>query len=131
MSKVSLSTLSNSLLFDLQLLGLPTDFKLSVKEYSASYNGRYSPKNTEVILYAYQDKECTKEVPYAFLLETAIHEVCHHIQWKDPNFKRYKGIMHNNEFKELFNKYTQDAKFWGLIVYEKIKTEKALRGKVN
>lgn len=85
-------------------LGLPTDFKLDIKDYSKRYAGRYDPNKSKVITY-YLD-ENKKVIDIDDLIKTIIHECIHHYQWKhDKGFTRLKGVMHNEMFKMLEKKY--------------------------
>jgi hypothetical protein len=105
-----------ALKIDLIIIEVFTDFVLTLKDYSKSYNGRYNPNNQEVIVYLYEDEKCTKLRPYGELLKTAIHESVHHYQWcHDDNFHRTKGVMHNPEFLELENKWVEKADNLGLL----------------
>ena len=106
---------------DLYKLGLPVEkVVLSVRPYSKSYYGRYFPVKSDsdvkprVFVYPYKDENCGL-YSYDTILETAIHELVHHLQYTNPNFKRIKGVMHNEEFWLLYNHYTNTAKTLGLI----------------
>ncbi|MBO8161121.1 MAG: hypothetical protein H0Z24_05745 [Thermosipho sp. (in: Bacteria)] len=98
---------------DLEKLGLPLDFKLDVRGYSKTYNGRYNPNNDTVVLYSLRKNGELRE--YDVLLKIVIHEVIHHYQWKHTDYKRVKGIMHNEEFKRLEQYYLDKAEELGLI----------------
>lgn len=102
--------LYDMLMGDLKAIGIKADFNLVIKPYSKTLYGRYNPNNHTVILYVYRDSQCTKLFPYKNLLFTAIHECVHHIQWSDEDFVRLKGVMHNAEFYQLFEQYTNMAK---------------------
>ena len=52
---------------------------------------------------------------YASILETAIHELCHHIQYTDGSFVRIKGVMHDPQFWRLYNHYIDRATEYNLI----------------
>lgn len=95
---------------DLCKIGLDvSDCTFVIRGYSKSYFGRYNPNNDNLILYVWK---YPNGVMYSYLeiLLTAIHESTHRKQWKDPKFKRRKGIMHDPEFYELYNKYVDKAK---------------------
>lgn len=102
--------LYNMLMRDLKAIGIKADFTLVIKPYSKTLYGSYNPNNRTVILYVYRDSKCTKLFPYKNLLFTAIHECIHHIQWSDEDFIRLRGVMHNAEFYELYERYTNRAK---------------------
>ena len=93
---------------DLKLIGLPCDLNITLKGYSKTLNGRYIPRNKEVILYHHLDKE-GNPIPYKDLLSTAIHEVVHHVQWSRPDFVRYHGVMHDPEFWSMYNYFIKKA----------------------
>lgn len=94
---------------DLLKIGLDVKFTLSLRPYSKTYFGRYNPNTNTVILYVHRtlggDMYSYKE-----LLLTTIHEVIHCLQWSDPDFKRVKGVMHDPEFKRLFDLYSNRAR---------------------
>jgi len=96
------------LLNDLKYVGIPIDFNLVIKPFSKRYNGRYDPNSRTVILYRYEDSECTIKIDYNTLLETLVHEAVHHYQWvHDINFKREKGTMHDSNFYYIYNKWIE------------------------
>lgn len=113
---------SKMLLNDLTVIGCPTDFILDIRGYSKKYFALYDPNIPKVILYPYQDKLKTKLFSYGVILKHAVHEVCHHIQWSNPDFIRYKGVMHSPEFYKLFNEYWGRAK--ALLLLREVKYEK-------
>lgn len=102
--------IKNKLLNDLIVIGCPIDFIFDIRGYSKKHFARYDPNKTKVILYPYEDYEKTKLYSYEIILEHTIHEVCHHIQWSDPKFIRFKGVMHNSEFYRIFDEYWGRAK---------------------
>lgn len=102
--------IKDKLLRYLDKIGLKADFNLVLKKYSKTLYGRYNPNNNTVILYVFKDKSCTKSYTIIELLNTLIHEVCHCIQWSNPDYVRYKGVMHNTEFWSMYNKYTRRAR---------------------
>lgn len=102
-----LQSLYNRLLHDLKLLGIKFTFTLELKPYSKSYYGRYNPNTNKITLYVYEDKECTKLYSYNKLLDTLIHEFTHYVQYNNPKFTRFKGVMHDKNFVVLFNYYRQ------------------------
>lgn len=89
---------------DLEDLGLNIDFNFQFKGYSKSYYGRYLSKDKVIIVYILDRNN--KMIPYNAILKTAIHEAIHHYQHHhSEDFVRYKGVMHNDEFKRLENHY--------------------------
>ena len=104
----SKESLKEWLLFDLKNIGISiSNEELEIKPYSSSCYGRYNVNKGKIIVYMYSDKECTTPYPYAELMETTIHEAVHYIQHHDPNFVRFKGVMHNAEFYHLYNEYSK------------------------
>lgn len=101
--------LESQLKDDLSKIGLDVKFKLSIRPYSKSYFGRYDVIADTVILYVWETPNGDL-YPYIKILLTAVHESIHHKQWNDPNFKRIRGVMHDPEFKRLYNKYSDRAK---------------------
>ena len=99
--------LHDRLLSDINLLGIKLNFELELKPYSKTYFGRFNPNTNKITLYIYEDSKCTKLYPYLELLDTLIHEFTHWVQYSDPKFKRYKGVMHDSKFMVLF-KYFKD-----------------------
>lgn len=106
--------LTRKILSDLKLLGIsPHELKYNIdfKHYSKRYYGRYIRKNQEgeyisrVFVYLFKNPEKTELYAYQDLLSTTVHEVCHHIQYEDPDFVRKKGVMHDKQFWDLYNSY--------------------------
>ena len=97
------------LLNDIRKVGISVPFKLVLRGYSKSYFGRYDPNTNKVIIYPYKNPE-GEMYSYLDILCTAIHESIHCMQWHNPSFIRYKGIMHDAEFKKLYAKYSDRAK---------------------
>jgi hypothetical protein len=96
------------LIRDLEILGLPIDFDLTLKPYSKKYYGNYRPLKSLVTIYLCMESvnkiRPIKPYPYNEILETAIHEVIHHYQHThEEGFKRVKGVMHNPNFYLKYN----------------------------
>lgn len=119
------------LIEDLKKIGVPTDFHLVIKNYSSTYYGNYNPNNETVTLYRYEDNEGKHPYRYEHLLDILIHEAVHHIQWSDPNFVRYKGVMHDSDFYKLYNKYTGIASALRLFKEVKTSEKKSRKPKFN
>lgn len=102
--------LYNRLMKDIRDIGIKEEFKLVLKPYSKSYYGTYNPNSNTITLYVYSDKGCTKVFPYLNLLLTLVHEAIHCKQWKRKDYRRVKGIMHDEEFKILYNVYSDRAR---------------------
>lgn len=98
------------LLRDLRAIGIPMNFTLELRGYSKTYFGLYDPNDKKVILYIYRDPELKHRYSYAEVLEQAVHECVHHIQWEDPYYVRHRGVMHNPQFYRLLEEYNSRAK---------------------
>ena len=103
------------LLSDLSNLNLPIDeVDLFIRPFSKTFYGRYFPvyndKETKPKIYVYPYSNYVGDlIPYAKILGTAIHELCHHIQYTSGSFVRNKGVMHNTQFWKLYNHYMSRA----------------------
>lgn len=113
--KMSEEELKYRLLCDLSVLNLPVDeVDVFLRPYSKTYYGRYFPvyddkKDTpKIYIYPYEDD--INFMDYDTILETAIHEFCHHIQYTSGSFVRKKGVMHDTQFWKLYNHYMNRAK---------------------
>jgi len=112
---MSLKGLKDRLLFDLSLLNLPVDeIELDLRPFSKTYYGNYFPVDSNEMtprlwIYPYENTK-GDFMSYDKILETGIHEMCHHIQYTDPNFVRNKGVMHNPQFWRLYNHYIDRAR---------------------
>lgn len=97
-------TLKDNLEEDLKKLGLPLT-KIVLLPYSKTFFGQYFPQKGEIRIYIYKDEEHNYRYTYDEIMCTLIHEVIHYIQYKDPDFVRYKGIMHDTDFHMKYNFY--------------------------
>ena len=107
--------LQHRLFTDLYKLKLPIyEVNLFFRPYSKTYYGRYFPVNEECSIkpkiYIYPFNEDNSLMDYNKILDTAIHEFCHHIQYSKGNFVRVRGVMHDTEFWKLYNLYINRAK---------------------
>ena len=106
---------------DLEFLGLPlNDVDIIIaNKYVKTYYGLYYPKTNKrgafirIYPYMYPSNDCMYS--YTHLLDTTIHEMCHHLQYSDDNYIRVIGVVHDSEFWELYNKYITLAKEHGLM----------------
>lgn len=102
------------LLSDLRLLSLPVDeVDVFFRPYSKTFYGRYYPSRDEAItrprLFIYPFANRAGELlPYDVIMTTAIHEMCHHIQYTNGH-NRVRGVMHDTEFWKLYNHYVTRA----------------------
>jgi hypothetical protein len=83
-------------------LGLPCPFDIEIKGYSAKYFGKYVHGRRAVVLYVLADKESGRLYPYREVFLTLLHERVHYVQYSDPDFVRYKGVMHDARFWEIY-----------------------------
>lgn len=104
---------------DLARIGLDVTCNISIRGYSKSYFGRYDPNTNTIILYVLESPEGDM-YPYLNVLLTTVHEAVHCKQWSDPKFKRIRGVMHDVEFKTLYNVYADRAK--SLVLLKEMKS---------
>ena len=118
-----LDAVFDRLLHDLKILGLPVDeVSLELRPYSKTYYGNYFPTEDpelkpRVWIYPYRSAE-GMYLSYSKICESGIHEMCHHIQYKDPSYKRKRGVMHDTDFWNLYNFYITKAKNLGILKQE-------------
>ena len=113
-------SLKERLLNDLSKIDIPVDeFTFELRAYSRSLYGNYVPKGyrnrEKACIRIYPFKKVGEYYPYADILITAIHESCHHLQYRNPNYTRRKGIMHDAEFYRLLQDYVNKAKDLDII----------------
>lgn len=113
------SELLNSLIYNSHEIGLPVvDVDIFIRPYSKTFLGRYFPVSNKskekAKIYIYPYKTVNSLMDYSIIFETLVHEMCHHIQYKDPNFVRIKGVMHNPAFWNLYNYYIEKSKDFNL-----------------
>lgn len=113
--------LKNRLLSDLAVLNLPVcEVDLFIRPFSKTLYGRYFPVYNEkevrpkIYLYPYENEK-EDLMSYDEILDTAIHEFCHHIQYTSGYFVRSKGVMHDTQFWKLYNHYVERAKKYQMI----------------
>lgn len=109
------------LLSDLTQLNLPVnEVDLIIRPYSRTLYGRYFPVYDEkrvrpkIHIYPYKNKNA-ELLDYSMIIDTAIHEFCHHIQYSSGTFKRVKGVMHDTEFWKLHHHYTERARKYQIV----------------
>lgn len=118
---MSREELKTRLLSDLSQLNLPVyEVDLFIRPFSKTFYGRYFPvyndnvAKPKIYIYPYEN-ENEDLMSYEMILETSIHELCHHIQYTSGSFVRNKGVMHDTQFWRLYNHYKERAKKYGLI----------------
>ena len=118
---MSQEELYHKLLTDLKTLNLPIDeVDIVLRPYSKTYYGRYFPNTQKIYVYPYEN-EAGEFMKYSDILCTAIHEMVHHIQHQDPNFKRRRGVMHNPQFWKLYNHFLDRAIKLNIIKREEVR----------
>lgn len=110
--------LQHRLLSDLRRLSLPIDeVEVFLRPFSKTYYGRYFPAYDEtqpkIYVYPFEDKRGTL-LNYQTILETTIHEFCHHIQYASGH-QRVRGVMHDTQFWQLYNHYMKRARTMCLL----------------
>lgn len=110
--------LQHRLLSDLRRLSLPIDeVDVFLRPFSKTYYGRYFPAYGEeppkIYVYPFEDRVGTL-LDYPMILETTIHEFCHHIQYA-AGHQRVRGVMHDTQFWQLYNHYMKRAKTMNIL----------------
>ena len=113
--------LKTRLLFDLSQINLPVnEVDLFIRPFSKTYYGRYFPVHNDketrpkIYIYPYENNKGDL-IDYNTILQTSIHELCHHIQYTSGSFVRSKGVMHDPQFWKLYNYYVERARKYQLI----------------
>ena len=113
--------LKTRLLFDLSQINMPIDeVDVFLRPFSKTYYGRYFPvydeEDTRPKIYIYPYANTKGDLlDYADILDTAIHEMVHHIQYTSGSFVRNKGVMHNTNFWKLYNHYIARAERYDIL----------------
>ena len=126
---MSIEEMKHRLMTDLNLIGIPADeVDFFIRPFSKTYYGRYFPvvdskDRPKIYVYPYENVKGDL-MPYEQVLDIAIHEMCHHIQYSNGHV-RVKGVMHDTNFWKLYNRYHDKAStfFFG---GGKVAEEKAL-----
>lgn len=111
---MSRDELLNRLTKDLESIQLPVnEVDLHIRPFSSTYYGRYYPSvddsvRPRIFIYPYRNKQGGM-YPYSQVLNTAIHEMVHHLQHSDSSFVRVKGVMHDPTFWKLYSRYISKA----------------------
>lgn len=113
--------LKTRLLSDLSQISLPVyEVDLYIRPFSKTFYGRYFPVHNEkqvkpkIYIYPYENEK-DELMTYDKILETSIHEFCHHVQYTSGSYVRSKGIMHDTQFWKLYNHYMNRAKKYQLL----------------
>lgn len=113
--------LKTRLLSDLSQISLPVyEVDLYIRPFSKTFYGRYFPVHNEkqvkpkIYIYPYENEK-EELMTYDKILETSIHEFCHHVQYTSGSYVRSKGIMHDTQFWKLYNHYMNRAKKYQLL----------------
>ena len=73
---------------------------IEIRGSNKSYLGLYIVRIPCIVIYTGMEREFT--YTYDELLDTALHEYVHHVQY-ERGFTRVRGVMHNKEFWEIYN----------------------------
>lgn len=118
---MSQEELYSQLLCDLQQINLPIDeVDIYLRPFSKTYYGRYFPVHNDkehkpkIYVYPYENTKGDL-MSYDSIITTAIHELCHHIQYTNGSFVRVKGVMHDPQFWKLYNHYVERATRYNII----------------
>lgn len=118
---MSQDELKTRLLSDLSQISLPVyEVDLYIRPFSKTFYGRYFPVHNEkqvkpkIYIYPYENEK-EELMTYDKILETSIHEFCHHVQYTSGSYVRNKGIMHDTQFWKLYNHYMNRAKKYQLL----------------
>lgn len=113
--------LKTRLLSDLSQISLPVyEVDLYIRPFSKTFYGRYFPVHNDkqvkpkIYIYPYENEK-EELMTYDKILETSIHEFCHHVQYTSGSYVRSKGIMHDTQFWKLYNHYMNRAKKYQLL----------------
>lgn len=99
---------------DLKVLGLPVDFKLELRGYSKRYYGRYYVNQKKISVFILDENGY--EIPYHEILDTVLHEAIHHYQHQhDKDFVRVHGVMHDPNFKMMYDHYRKQLEKWEVL----------------
>jgi hypothetical protein len=94
---------------DMERAGMPCPFSIEVRGYSARYFGKYSHSRRAAVLYACRSRDGALLYPYRDIFLTLVHEWVHYIQYSDPSFVRYRGVMHDARFWEIYGERAATA----------------------
>lgn len=98
-----MDALRSRILSDLKLMGLTVRLPIIFRPYSKTMWGYYDVSKDWIVIYAYSDKSRKRFVHYNILFRTILHEYVHALQRKASAWKRYKGVMHDAEFWNMYN----------------------------
>ena len=99
---------------DLKVLGILVDFDLELRGYSKRYYGRYYVNQKKISVFILDEKGQT--IPYHEILDTVLHEAIHHYQHQhDKNFVRLHGVMHDLDFKRMYENYRNQLEQWEVL----------------
>lgn len=100
---------------DLGRLGVFPRSELVFKDYSKTMWGNYDPNTDRIVVYLYQNKDCTVPISYERILRTVVHEYVHSIEWKSSKWKRVKGVMHDAIFWRIYNSIISSLESEGIL----------------
>lgn len=96
-------------------MGIDFTSSLELKPYSKSQWGNYNPNNDTITVYIFEEKECSNLIEYEELFKTLLHEYVHSVEWRNSNWKRLKGVMHDPLFHRIYNHLEKVAEKVGIL----------------
>lgn len=96
-------------------MGIDFTSSLELKPYSKSQWGNYNPNNDTITVYIFEEKECSNLIAYEELFKTLLHEYVHSVEWRNSNWKRLKGVMHDPLFYKIYNHLEKVAEKVGIL----------------
>lgn len=100
---------------DLDSIGINMRLPLILRSYSKRRWGYYDILKDEIVIYVFSDPTCSRLTHYNILFRIILHEYVHALQHKSSNWRRYKGIMHDVEFWQIYNNLVNLAVERGII----------------
>ena len=113
-----MKNLENRFNQDFVAMGIHDRVPIVLKKYSKTRWGRYNPNKDEIIIYIYTSKDCTNQIEYHSLFKALLHEYVHWLQHHSKNWKRRKGVMHDEDFWKMYRSLLNIAVERG-ILYER------------
>ena len=78
------------------------------------YYGRYYIQEKRIVVFI--NDVNGNQLPYHEILDTVLHEAIHHYQHHyEEGFVRLKGVMHNLDFKRMYEEKMSKLREWEVI----------------
>ena len=100
---------------DLEIIGINMRSPLILRRYSKRRWGYYDVLKDEIVVYVFSDMLCTRLTHYNILFRIVLHEYTHLLQHKSSNWVRYKNVMHDVQFWQIYNNLVDLAVERGII----------------